>query len=495
LLDLAIHENHPRQWAERHFSGAALSDVRRVDRVQSIAEAMAARPGKSLPQLFAHRYDMKATYDLFKVPEATPDNLQVGHRECVWKAIEQPGVYLLLEDTSELSWAGHLPIAGLGPVGASKDGQQGFLLHSVLAVGWKRPTLTDPAAKRLPVEVVGLADQQYHVRQPRPAGERSQDHWRRKSRRRESELWWQASQRIGTAPQSIAVRWVRVCDRGADIYELLHSCQQVGHGFVVRAAQNRALIDPQTGKSVGHLFEAVRQQPALGQMALKLRARPGQPARTAQLRVSAAGVQLRAPRRPGPATGSRPPIACTAVRVWEEQAPAGVQPLEWILLCDQPVGSFESAREVALQYSARWLLEEFHKALKTGLGAERLQLEKAPQLFAAIAVMSVVALRLIELREQLRLDPQAPAASSGLDRLELQVLALATRRRLHTVGEVALAIGRLGGHLNRKGDGLPGWITLWRGMGQLNALVEGARLASRLKQLNKRPSFPLTKSR
>jgi hypothetical protein len=181
------------------------------------------------------------------------------------------------------------------------------------------------------------------------------------------------------------------------------------------------------------------------------------------------------------------------VRVWEQQAPTGIKPLEWILLCDQPVASFESAREVALQYSARWLLEEFHKALKTGLGAERLQLKKAHQLFAAIAVMSVVALRLIELREQLRLDPQAPVASSGLERLELEVLALATRRRLRTVGEVALAIGRLGGHLNRKGDGLPGWITLWRGMSQLNALVEGAHLASQLKQLNKRPSFTLTK--
>jgi len=493
LKDLAIPVNTARPWAERHFGGAALSDVRRVDRVQAIAEVMAARPGKSLPQLFAHRYDMKAAYHLFQLAEATPDNLHVGHRQAVLEALEQPGVYLLLEDTSELSWAGHLPISGLGPVGASKDGQQGFLLHSVLALSWKRPPPTAPSAKRLPVEVLGLADQQYHVRQPRPAGERSQDHWRRKGRRRESELWWQASRRIGTAPHSAAVRWVRVADRGADIYEFLSSCQQAGQSFVVRAAQNRALIDPLTGKSAGHLFEVVRQQPELGRLTLQLRARPGQPARMAQLRVSAVGVQLRAPRRPGPAAGPRPPIACSAVRVWEEQAPTAVKPLEWILLCDQPVASFESGWEVALQYSARWLLEEFHKALKTGLGAERLQLKKAHQLFAAIAVMSVVALRLIELREQLRLDPQAPVANSGLERLQLEVLALATRRRLRTVGEVALAIGRLGGHLNRKGDGLPGWITLWRGMSQLNALVEGARLASQLKQLKRRSSFTLTK--
>ena len=47
------------------------------------------------------------------------------------------------------------------------------------------------------------------------------------------------------------------------------------------------------------------------------------------------------------------------------------------------------------------MIEEYHKAIKTGLGAERLQLESAERLFAAIAIMSVVALRLIELRERL----------------------------------------------------------------------------------------------
>jgi hypothetical protein len=31
----------------------------------------------------------------------------------------------------------------------------------------------------------------------------------------------------------------------------------------------------------------------------------------------------------------------------------------------------------------------------------------------------------------------------------------------YAVAEVALAVGRLGGRLNRKSDGLPGWITLW----------------------------------
>ena len=125
-------------------------------------------------------------------------------------------------------------------------------------------------------------------------------------------------------------------------------------------------------------------------------------------------------------------------------------------------------------------IEEYHKAIKTGLGAERLQLESVERLFAAIAIMSVVALRLIELRERLRRHPDAEAAQSGLSPLELEVLRARSGRRLQTVREVALAIGRLGGHLNRIRDGLPGWQTLWHGMNTLHALVEGVLIAPRL---------------
>ena len=128
------------------------------------------------------------------------------------------------------------------------------------------------------------------------------------------------------------------------------------------------------------------------------------------------------------------------------------------------------------QYATCWIIEEFHKALKSGLRAEKLRLETGARLKAAVALMSVVAMRLLALKEQARVDPPAPANKSGLDAEELRVLAAATERRLNATGEVILAIGRLGGHMNRKGDGLPGRQTLWRGMGRLATLVEGYRL-------------------
>lgn len=76
--------------------------------------------------------------------------------------------------------------------------------------------------------------------------------------------------------------------------------------------------------------------------------------------------------------------------------------MEWILLCDAKVEHVAQAHACALQSSTRWMIEAYHKAIKTGLGAERLHLESAERLCAALAIMRVVALRLLELRERLR---------------------------------------------------------------------------------------------
>jgi len=46
-------------------------------------------------------------------------------------------------------------------------------------------------------------------------------------------------------------------------------------------------------------------------------------------------------------------------------------------------------------------------------------------------------------------------------------------------------LGRLGGHQNRKSDGPPGWLTLWRGWNDLHLMVMSARAAG-LKKCDER---------
>lgn len=460
------------RWIEEQLQDAPLGDVRRRRRAVCVATRMLEQPGASLPQLGRSRYEVKATYALFAHPATTPEHLQAGHRARVQAKLQAGGGPLLLvEDTTVLSWTGQRPIAGLGPIGNAATGLQGFLLHSVLALRWAGAP--DPRRpRRPPVQILGLADQQYHVRCAAPAleaalpqGSRS---FARQHRWRESQLWRQSTVQLGPAPAG--VRWVRICDRGADLWEFLVECQAAGHGYVVRASQDRTLAEGD------RLFAQVRAQPACAEVELALRGRGQQPARIARLCIAALPVELRSPRRPGAPPGTGPALPCTALRVWESEASSAGTALEWILLTDLPQLSPSQATQCVQQYATRWVIEEFHKVLKSGLGAERLQLERAERLFAAIALMSLVALRLLGLKEWLRVAPEGPAAGAGLDPLELRLLALQAKRPLTTVRDVALALGRLGGHLGRKADGLPGWITLWRGLQRLQAMALGAQL-------------------
>jgi hypothetical protein len=116
------HYEEPHRWAEENFRGAEMSDGRRTNRGVTIAEAMAARPGCSIPEMVAHPYDGKAAYNRFEHPDSTPDQLQAGHREGVRDQLQSPGVYLLLEATTELSWSGKRPVTGLGPMGNGAAG-------------------------------------------------------------------------------------------------------------------------------------------------------------------------------------------------------------------------------------------------------------------------------------------------------------------------------------------------------------------------------------
>jgi hypothetical protein len=91
-----IHQEPPLAWAEKHFAEVDLGETRRNQRTVTIAAAMAANPDKSIPKMFIHGYDIKAAYNFFSHPEATPDNVQLAHRELVLEQMRLPGRYLLL---------------------------------------------------------------------------------------------------------------------------------------------------------------------------------------------------------------------------------------------------------------------------------------------------------------------------------------------------------------------------------------------------------------
>ncbi|GAA5533804.1 IS4 family transposase [Deinococcus aluminii] len=500
-MSRVLHPYAPNDWATLHFGGASLGDKRRTERLLDIGRTIAQTPGDSLPSLFSNWSHLKGVYRFFDCPDVTPEKVQATHRRQVHEEMREVGAagklrpVLLLEDTTDLSYRRRTSISDLEPAGDRLSAKmQGFKMHSVFAV---RQTEAKVSGKeRHAVEVLGLAHQEFHTTKARPVEEREMEKKSKGAaqrmaalRERESRLWIRSGATLGDAPSNPTVRWVRVADRGADIYEYLQDCQRRHHGFVVRSSHDRLIVNPSNREPEGHVQTHARTLQALGQFDLKLNARPPRknrpatPARTARLSVSAARVCLASPRRTGKKLNGGEPIPCSVVRVWEPHPPEGIPPLEWFLLCDQPVETFEAARECAQQYATRWVIEEFHKALKTGLGAENIQLESGKRLMTAVAVMAVVAVRLVALRELILAEPDAPAERIGLSSLALTVLSARLDRPLPTVRAAVMGLGQLGGHLGRVRDGFPGWLTLYRGWRKLSELTQGVELARREREL------------
>lgn len=106
---------------------------------------------------------------------------------------------------------------------------------------------------------------------------------------------------------------------------------------------------------------------------------------------------------------------------------------------------------------------------------EKPQLQDVGSLKAAIALLSVVAVALVNLRIAARDEEKAQEpATRYMPRLWVKVLSIWRHKEQRdlSVREFTLALARLGGHLNRKSDGLPGWLTLWRGWQRLHTMLE-----------------------
>lgn len=415
---------------------------------------MARLPQRSIPQQAQSWAATLATYRLLHNERVTPEAIQHGVVERARQACARSSVVLCLHDLTQLK-----PVQGLTPTK--------LLQHTVLAVAG------DASA-----EIHGLLHQRW-LHDPRtPPGELVSQ---RRQRWTRSQVWPEAVESIGPAPG----RWIDVADREADDFQMFHACRQAGHGFIIRSQHDRGVVGG------GHLREMVQRQPVqgglfvqvprrsrVGDKAPPLRRRAAQPARCARLEVRFSSVVLRRPRF-DPRYQEDLPVHVVQVR--ELDPPADVEkPIDWLLLTTEPVQSLEDALTVVDWYAKRWRIEEFHKAQKTGCHLEQTQVQDCDAFIRLAAIASPVAVRLLQLREKAD-DPTTASepAMAHMDPLWVQVVsrlaqhpdaATLTMRQFHQT------VARQGGWLGRRGDGRPGWQSLWHGWQIIANYVEGIRL-------------------
>lgn len=447
------------------FPDLALGDARRQRRFDTVVRAIAQNPGASLPELFPHRTDYNACLRLFDAPECSHENILGAHQEATLQAMERhSGVVLLLHDATMLDFSGHTTLEDdLGQIG--NGGGTGWVSHQSLAI--------NPANRM----VFGLVSQLLHVREG--VGPDEPVAAKRDRQSRESLLWQRALDEIGPTPAGAS--WIDVCDRGADVFEFLQQLHDRNRRFVVRSTHNRALgRGPSDAKSAQRLHDQLRQVEATARWELDIPTKAGKPGRIARLCAAGCRVELRPPHvKKGRYRDAVVPVG--AIRIWEDQPPPGTEALEWLLLTGEPVDTPAQLRQVGAWYACRMQIEEYHKVQKSGANVEGCQVQSVAKMAALVAVLSVVAVGLMNLRLAVR-DPKVAAgpAEAIVPRLWVEVL-----RRYRggpaatwTAGEFWVALARLGGYQKNPVKHPPGWITLWRGWRQLHPLIRYHNLST-----------------
>jgi hypothetical protein len=452
-------------FGQTHFGGCELGDKRLVKRAVRTANLFLAHPGGTLPDKLNRTADLIGLYRLANNPKVSHEKLLAAHCARTRELIAQAtGVVLVIHDTTELDFSG-LDIPEMGPIGHGGDGFcRGYLCHNSLAYDYEAG------------EVLGLANQTLHVRRHVPKNETPKE--KREHPQRESRLWTKGFSALGPAPQG-HLR-VNLGDRGSDVFEFIEAVEWSGDHYVIRSKSNRnVLIDDGKGNVTGtKLHDLARRLPTLGTRTVEVAANHGMEARSAVVRIAAAPIAVKAPCPPR-GEHSKEDLATWVVHVSEVDPPKDSTPLEWILLTNVPAADLKSAGERVDWYSCRPIIEEYHKAQKTGCGIELPQFTTGAALQVAIALLSVVATQLLRLRDlSRREDAETRPALEVVDEEYIRALSVwrfGGVRAEMSVYEFHHALGKLGGHLNRRHDGPVGWLVLWRGWTKLQLLVEGAQ--------------------
>jgi hypothetical protein len=449
-------------WAARVAAGTVLPDKRLSARLACVLETFAERPSDAIPQAAGSWGQAKGIYRFLANPRVLSTALHQGlTRDTARQCLEQRTV-LVVQDTTSLNLTGCHVLSGLGPIGAGSLAQ-GVLLHSTLA-------LTEQGA------VLGVLGLQTWARPvgdtPGPAAKES-GKWLHGIDQARQVVWETAWAAGVVAPP----RLVHLMDREGDVYEVLQWVEEVGDSAIIRCVQNRRVDEP---LRLAH--GAVRAQPALGRVAITVPRSHGQPARTALVEMRALTTTLRPDRKKYPHAW---PLTWTLAEVWEPNPMPACEALHWLLWTREPATTLAEVQEVVRKYTCRWPIEEYHLTLKSGCRIEALRLESWDSLEKAVVMYTSVAARIVALRDRAQQEPDVPATVLlSEDECAVLVAKFGTGHAVSrlTLGHAVLWIGRLGGHLNRTKDGMPGVRTLWRGLRDLTLLVEGWRVARRLEK-------------
>jgi hypothetical protein len=448
-------------WVNESFGSVNLRDKRLSTRLEKIVSKIIEKPEASLPAQMGNWSGVMACYRLLNNPKVTHKRVQSTHvmRTRKETADGNGKVKLFLQDGSEIE--AQKSTKGAGPIGNHTC--QGLMMHNCLAVEYNEEN----------PEVLGLANQRIWKRNDIVLNKSETRSQRNHRKGKESEHWLKTLKDIGSP--SGGEKWVSIGDRGNDIYEFCNGVRKLKWEAVFRASQDR-LVEIEGQEN--YLMEWVKLLPKGGTRTITVRRQEDTKAKQIALTISWGQVNICPPKRVGRDSKL---ITLSVVRCFNEE-----EGIEWVLYSTIPVNTLEEAIEKIKWYACRWIIEEYHKCLKTGCRIESNQFESIKPVEVLLGILSVVAVLML----QMKYIAREKTNDLAKEVVPMVVLAIICRRyKLEkekiTIRDFWRTVAMLGGFLGRKSDGDPGWQTLWKGWLRLLDMWNGAEaLRSIQEQVN-----------
>lgn len=443
-------------WVETEFATLDIGDARLNRRAISIAENLGLAPGRTIPQTFISRGDIKACYKFFDNGSVSDKKILKPHVERTKERIQECSVVLLPSDTSELDYTTKKAMTGKERITNKKTG---LWLHATIAVTPERLTL-------------GVVDAHFWNRKPEVAEGSSEYKTAREKtpiEEKESYRWIQsylkACEMAREAPKT---QIINITDREADSIEIFQVALEENKkgpcaDFIVRSQYDRLLDDKDP--DIRKLREKLKQAPSLGEIEFTVPPTEKRAGRRVKQQLKASTVNLK-PSKKDIA------VQVNAVMAIEMNPAEGEDPIVWVFLTSLPINTFEDVNKVISYYLCRWEIELFFRVLKGGCKIEERQLQTTDRMKALLAIFMVLSWRVMFTMMMGRVCSEMSCRDIFEEAEWKAVYKILNKkkalpRKPPKLGEFVIMVATLGGYVATQSADPPGVKTMWKGMARL----------------------------
>jgi hypothetical protein len=446
-------------WVIEELASLSLGDKRLNKRAQKILSQLSRNPTDSIPVACSGAAETKAAYRFFDNDQVTPEKIQETHLASTLERMREHPVVLIPQDTTVLNFSTQYERKDTGPT--TKDATKGMQLHCAIAVTPEKTCLGVVSSKQWHREAL----------QKLTRRERTKKDYATPIEDKESYRWLENYRRANEyAEQLTDTMIVSIADREGDIYEIYKEASSLHQAakahYVIRAKTDRKVCTDEGKKTEYRIKSALSSEKPLGQIVLEISETNKRKARTAHLTVYAKKVHIGVPDKYKKGKGYRP-VEITAILCTELNPPKGSEAIEWLLITDLSVNSFEEACEKINWYTCRWQIEIFFKILKSGCTIEKLQLTDK-NFSACLSFYMIIAWRILYVVIMGRQCPDI-SCECVFSKEEWQTTYVVVYKKKPPLipprlNEMTRMVASLGGYQNRKSDPEPGVKTMWIGL-------------------------------